>query len=146
MDVYQATQEDLNEVAELFNSYRIFYEQPSDMEAAKRFIRERLEKKESVIFVAVEEDKYMGFTQLYPSFSSVSMKRVWILNDLYVTTESRNKGVGRKLLHAAKQFAKETEAKGLTLQTAVDNTTAQHLYESDGWVKDEAFFYYERSV
>ena len=146
MKIYQVTQEDVHEVAELFDSYRVFYEQPSDMEAAKEFIRERLEKKESVIFAAVEEGKYIGFTQLYPAFSSISMKRTWILNDLYVTAESRNKGTGRQLLNAAKQFAKETNAKGLTLQTAVDNITAQHLYESDGWVKDEQFFYYELSV
>lgn len=146
MKIYQATQEDINGVAELFNSYRVFYKQPSNIKAAEDFVRERMEKKESVIFTAVENGEYIGFTQLYPAFSSVSMKRIWILNDLFVTAESRNKGAGRQLLHAAKQFAKETDAKGLKLQTAVDNISAQHLYESDGWVKDEQFFYYELNV
>ncbi|GLY09468.1 GNAT family N-acetyltransferase [Pseudobacillus badius] len=143
MNVYQVTQEDVRSVAELFDAYRVFYEQPSNKEAAESFIRERLEKEESVIFMAVENGQSIGFTQLYPTFSSVAMKRVWILNDLFVTADSRNKGAGRALLQAAKQFAKETGAKGLQLQTAVDNKSAQHLYESDGWVKDEKFFYYE---
>ncbi|RJS60307.1 GNAT family N-acetyltransferase [Bacillus sp. PK3_68] len=146
MEIYQATQEDINGVAKLFNSYRVFYKQASNIQAAEDFVRERMEKKESVIFTAVENGEYIGFTQLYPAFSSVSMKRIWILNDLFVTAESRNKGAGRQLLHAAKQFAKETDAKGLKLQTAVDNISAQHLYESDGWIKDEQFFYYELNV
>jgi len=146
MEVYQATLSDLEEIARLFDLYRVFYKQPSNIAAAKNFIRERFEKKESVIFVAVENNEFLGFTQLYPSFSSVSMQRLWILNDLYVTEEARNKGVGKKLLDASKQLAKETKAKGLSLQTAVDNLTAQSLYEKDGWIKDEKFFSYALNI
>lgn len=142
MVVYKATLQDLNGVSELFDLYRIFYNQPSNLDASKGFICERLEKNDSVIFVAVDNGKYVGFTQLYPVFSSVSMQRQWILNDLFVTGESRNKGVGKRLLDASKELVKETQAKGLKLQTAVDNTTAQSLYESDGWVKDDNFYYY----
>ncbi len=142
MEVYQATFTDLEEVAKLFDLYRMFYQQPSNLKAAEKFIHERFEQHESIIFVAVEDGKYFGFTQLYPSFSSVSMKRLWILNDLYVIEEARNKGVGKKLLEAAKQMAKETGAKGLNLQTAFNNFSAQSLYEKDGWMKDEQFFTY----
>ena len=134
---------DLEHVSQLFDLYRVFYKQSSNIGAAKEFIRERMEKEDSVIFIAVENGRYLGFTQLYPSFSSVSMKRLWILNDLYVTKEARNKGVAKKLLDAAKQLAIDTQAKGLNLQTAVDNLAAQSLYEADGWVKDEAFYSYE---
>ena len=142
MEVYQATIKDLEGVSKLFDLYRVFYEQPTNIEAAKNFIQERIEKKDSIIFVAVKNGEYFGFTQLYPSFSSVSMKRLWILNDLYVRQEARNSGVGRNLLAAAKQLAIQTQAKGLSLQTAVDNVSAQALYESDGWEKDEKFLYY----
>lgn len=143
MKVYKATLMDLEHVSQLFDLYRVFYKQSSNIGAAKEFIRERMEKEDSVIFIAVENGRYLGFTQLYPSFSSVSMKRLWILNDLYVTKEARNKGVAKKLLDAAKQLAIDTQAKGLNLQTAVDNLAAQSLYEADGWVKDEAFYSYE---
>ncbi len=146
MEVYQATTKDLVGVSKLFDLYRVFYEQPSDNQAAKNFILERLEKNDSVIFVAVENGEYIGFTQLYPSFSSVSMQRLWILNDLYVKQEARNRGVGKNLLAAAKQLALKTNAKGLSLQTAVDNFNAQALYESDGWVKDEKCFYYDLKI
>ena len=142
MEIYQATIKDLDGVCKLFDLYRVFYEQPSNIAAAKKFIQERLEKKDSVIYVAVENGEYFGFIQLYPSFSSVSMQRLWILNDLYVKQEARNNGLGKQLLAAAKQLAIQTEAKGLNLQTAVDNITAQALYESDGWVKDDEFYYY----
>lgn len=143
MEIYQARTRDLEGVSKLFDLYRVFYEQPSDMVDARNFIQARLEKNDSVIFVAVEKGEYIGFTQLYPSFSSVSMQRLWILNDLYVKKEARNSGVGKKLLAAAKQIAIETNAKGLTLQTAVDNLSAQALYESDGWLKNEKFLNYD---
>lgn len=146
MKVYQATIKDLEGVSKLFDMYRVFYEQSSNIGAAKNFIQERFEKNDSVIFVAVENGEYFGFTQLYPSFSSVSMQRLWILNDLYVKQEARKSGVGKKLLAAAKQLAIETQSKGLNLQTAVDNFSAQALYESDGWVKDEKFLNYFFSI
>lgn len=146
MEVYKGTIQDLDGISTLFDLYRVFYQQPSNINAAKDFIRERIEKNDSVIFVAVEDGEYVGFTQLYPTFSSVSMKRLWTLNDLYVKEAHRKSGVAKKLLDAAQQLAIETEAKGLQLSTAVDNFTAQRLYEADGWVKDNSFFYYEKTL
>ena len=144
--IYQATMEDLQGVASLFNEYRMIYRQDSNIEGAEQFLRARIERKESVIFVVVEDGKYVGFTQLYPSFSSISMKELWILNDLFVRSEARGTGVGKDLLAKAKQFAVETGAKGLKLQTEVDNATAQHLYVGNGYIRDDRYFHYELTL
>jgi ribosomal protein S18 acetylase RimI-like enzyme len=146
MNVYQATITDLKGVSHLFDLYRIFYKQPSDYDGAESFISERLENEESVIFVAVHEGKYLGFTQLYPSFSSVSMKRTWILNDLYVHEEARNQGVAQALLDKAKSYAVQSNAKSLELQTAPDNKIAQNLYEKNGYQRDTSFLNYSLAL
>lgn len=143
MIIFQATMEDLDGVANLFNLYRTFYQQESDLEGAKNYIKERINKEESVIFVVKDEQNYLGFTQLYPTFSSISMKRAWILNDLYVDEQTRKQGVGELLLHKAKEYAIETGAKSLSLSTAPDNYTAQRLYEKNGYAKDISFYHYE---
>lgn len=93
MEIYQATIADINGVATLFDQYRQFYQQPSDLEGAKSYIKERLSKKESIIFIVKNDGNYIGFTQLYPTFSSISMARAWILNDLYVTKNARKKAL-----------------------------------------------------
>jgi len=143
MEIYQATVEDLEGTAHLFNLYRIFYNQGSDEKAALAYIKERIENEDSVIFLAKEKETYLGFTQLYPTFSSISMKRAWILNDLYVAEEGRKRGVGQMLLNKAKDFAIETGAKSLSLSTAPDNFSAQRLYEKNGYEKDTEFNHYE---
>lgn len=129
MEIYQATIEDLEGVSNLFNLYRKFYEQQSDLEGAKNYIKERIESSESVIFVVKDKQKYVGFTQIYPSFSSISMKRAWILNDLYVDVEARKQRVGEILIQKAKDFAIESGANSISLSTVLDNYSAQGLYE-----------------
>lgn len=146
MEVYQATITDLAGVSNLFNLYRIFYQQATDLVGAKRYIKERIESKDSVIFVVKDNDKYVGFTQLYPTFSSISMKRAWILNDLYVAAEARKQGVGEKLLQKAKDYALATGANSISLSTAPDNLSAQRLYEKNGYRRDEQFYHYELSL
>ncbi|WP_449537701.1 GNAT family N-acetyltransferase [Ferdinandcohnia sp. Marseille-Q9671] len=146
MEIYQAGIEDVEEVSQLFNLYRIFYQQKSDVDGAKLYIRERLENSESVIFVIKDEQKYVGFTQLYPTFSSISMKKAWILNDLFVSEEARKQGVGEMLLQAAKEYAIETGAKSISLSTAPDNHSAQRLYERNGYIQDSQFYHYELSL
>lgn len=146
MEIFQATIEDLDGVSNLFNLYRIFYQQESDLEGAKTYIKERIESKESVIFVVKDKQNYIGFTQLYPTFSSISMKRAWILNDLYVDTKARKQGVGEMLLDKAKEYTIETGAKSLSLSTAQDNYSAQRLYEKNGYKKDSQFYHYELSL
>lgn len=146
MEIYQANNKDLDGVATLFNLYRMFYEQESDLKGAKSYIKRRLEKKDSVIFVAKDNDKYLGFTQLYPTFSSISMKKAWILNDLYVDSQARKQGLGEILLNRAKELAIETGANSIALSTAHDNYSAQRLYEKNGYKRDEQFYHYELSI
>lgn len=142
MEVFQASSEHLEEVSKLFNQYRVFYKASSDYEAAKQFLEERFETRDSTIFVASIDGCIVGFTQLYPSFSSVSMKRVWILNDLFVDEDYRGNGVAKSLMSAAENFARETGAIRIVLATQISNVVAQSLYESRGYVKDEEFYHY----
>ncbi len=147
LEVVRATIEDLPRIVPLFDAYRQFYKYAEDLEGARRFLTAHFEEQSSVIFLAFKRDgegarEACGFAQLYPSFSSGVMKRLWILNDLFVAPEARRLGVGRALLERARQLAVETQAKGLTLQTAVDNATAQAVYESAGWQREKQFYTY----
>ena len=143
ISVKRATLDNVDDIAVLFDSYRVFYEQASDIDVARRFLTERLSAQESVIFCACDENNtYLGFTQLFPTFSSVSAERMWILNDLFVASNARGHGVGTQLMNAAKQHAIETKTKGLVLSTATDNHTAQSLYETLGYERDTEYYTY----
>ncbi|TGM10160.1 GNAT family N-acetyltransferase [Leptospira barantonii] len=146
MKIREAVIQDLPEVAKLFDEYRQFYKKDSDLASATKFIEERILKKESIIYLCLDGDAYCGFTQLYPSFTSLSMKRTWILNDLFVRPKHRKKGCARALIDQAASLARETNAKYLDLSTAFDNHQAQKLYESIGFVKDTEFFHYSWDV
>ncbi len=143
MLIRQATAADLDALAVLFDDYRQFYGQPGDLEGARNFLAERFERSESVIFIAQDEGAAMlGFTQLYPSFTSTAMKRIYILNDLYVAPDARRRGVATALLEGAAAFARESGAARLALSTAFDNLAAQSVYEAHGWTRDEHFYSY----
>jgi GNAT superfamily N-acetyltransferase len=139
----RAELDDLDTLVPLFDGYRRFYGQKPDPDGARAFLVERFKRDESVIFLPFVGTA-AGFTQLYPSFSSVSMKRLWVLNDLFVDPNVRRAGVGRALLAIAERWATETQAKGLVLSTAVTNVAAQRLYESCGWIRDDEYFHYHR--
>ncbi|MDG2170994.1 MAG: GNAT family N-acetyltransferase [Opitutales bacterium] len=136
--VSRASVEQLPLVAPLYDAYRQFYEQESDLELASRFLAERLSKEESMVLLAVDKasGKPAGFIQLFPSFSSVAADRIWVLNDLFVDPGFRRQGLARALMNAAKDFAKSTGAVRMGLMTANTNTQAQALYESLGYVMD----------
>lgn len=141
--VLRADVERSEQIAPLLDAYRQFYGQPTDVPGAKDFLEQRLTRKESVVFLASKDDESpIGFAQLYPMFSSVSLQPAWILNDLFVVPEARNVGVGRVLLDHTRAFAESTDAVRLELKTARDNHHAQKLYESLGWERDEKFFSY----
>jgi ribosomal protein S18 acetylase RimI-like enzyme len=138
--VRQATIHDLDTVAALFDGYRQFYGQPADTPLARRFLSERFQHHESVVLVAVDEQGHgLGFTQLYPLFSSVRATRKYLLNDLYVVPEARRHGVAAALLTAAADHGRAMGVSGLSLSTAHDNLPAQRLYESMGWVLEQEF-------
>ncbi|QQR97908.1 MAG: GNAT family N-acetyltransferase [Sphingobacteriales bacterium] len=128
-----------NLVFDLFNKYRVFYKQTSDIDIARKFIQDRLDNNESVIFVAIDDstNQAIGFTQLYPKYSSARVIKNWILNDLYVEVEYRKMGIGEKLIRHAMDFALQNGAKFVELSTAVDNFIAQRLYEQIGFKKVE---------
>jgi GNAT superfamily N-acetyltransferase len=143
VDIRRASIADLNALVPLFDAYRQFYRYPSDSEKAECFLRERFERHESVIFLAFDGAAGIGFTQLYPSFSSGAMARIFILNDLFVAPEARRRGVGSALLRAAAEHARRVGAVRLVLSTEVTNSTAQSVYEKAGWVHDTVFRVYQ---
>lgn len=140
--IRQATVADLDRIVPLFDAYRQFYRQPSDPEGARRFLLDRFEHNQSIIFLAERDAAAIGFTQLYPSFSSGAMKRIFILNDLFVAPVGRGQGVGTALLQAAANYARAVGALRLALSTEVTNQTAQSVYEKAGWQRDQAFYTY----
>ena len=141
--VTRATLADLDAAAPLFDAYRVFYGKPSDPALARTFLQERLNNGESVIFLARDADgSALGFMQLYPCFSSVSARRLWILNDLFVSAAARRRGVARALLEQARTHGLQTGVVRLVLQTAQDNAPAQALYESLGWVRQDGMYEY----
>ena len=143
--IRRAGRSDLAALTPLFDAYRQFYEQPPDLPASGRFLSDRLERDESVVFVAERAGRAVGFVQLYPIFSSVSLGRVYVLNDLFVAPEVRRTGVGAALLDTSRQWAEGEGAHYLELSTAVDNP-AQHLYEACGWRPDREFLHYELAL
>ena len=145
--IVKAEEKDLEELGRLFNLYRIFYEEEDDLEKASRFISERFNHRDSEIFVAQEGNTELaGFVQLYPSFCSVSAVPILILYDLYVDHSHRGKGIGRLLMNAARDFAKDNGFRRLELSTAKDNHIGQSLYESLGYELDEEFLHYSLDV
>lgn len=139
---------ELDLVSGLFDKYRVFYKQPSNVLEGKKYLEKRIENKQSVIFLAVDSQTKtaLGFVQLYPSFSSVALKKIWILNDLYVDQPARQRGVAKRLMQKAKEHALETGAARLTLQTGIENNHAQHLYEKIGYKRDDENYYYDLTL
>jgi GNAT superfamily N-acetyltransferase len=145
--IRQATIGDLDLVAPLFDAYRQFYRVPGDPVLARQFLRERFEHNQSTVLLALRADgSAAGFTQLYPSFSSVSAAPILILNDLFVAPEARRNGVASLLLGAAARYGREAGAIRLTLSTEVANAAAQALYESEGWKRQTDFYAYDLSL
>lgn len=145
--VRPATLHDLDALVPLFDGYRQFYGKPSDEDGAREFLTARLRLNESQILLARDaHGAALGFTQLYPLFSSVRMVRTWLLNDLFVAAGARRQGVAKALLEAAAAHAKKLGAASLSLSTAHDNLPAQALYESLGWQRDTQFREYSLTI
>lgn len=153
MEIRQYAARDLDAVARLFNDYRVFYEQPSNLPLATQFIAERTQANESVILFADSGDgsdggdhALAGFCQLYPSFCSVEAAPIYVLYDLFVAEHARRSGVATRLLQAAAAHAKCDRKVRMDLTTAKTNLKAQALYESLGWKRDEIFYSYTLTI
>ncbi|MDB9888724.1 GNAT family N-acetyltransferase [Flavobacteriaceae bacterium] len=143
----KATKLDIKDLSKLFDKYRIFYENKTDVETAEKFLNQRLQNGESEIFVTEnEESKIVGFIQLYPIFSSTRMQKLWLLNDLFVDENYRGKGVSVLLINQSKKLCKQTEACGLILETAKTNEIGNHLYHKTGFTLDIEHNYYSWDI
>lgn len=139
--------QDVEAVAPLFDAYRQFYDQKSDPAWAAAFLAQRLQKNESILLLAEDaESSILGFCQLYPTFCSVAAAPIHVLYDLFVTPAARKAGAGKALLLAAEQQARQAGSARMDLTTAKTNLTAQSLYRSLGWVRDEVFHTYSKSL
>lgn len=146
IEIRRAGVSDVDLIAPLFDAYRGFYGRAPDLPLARGFLLERLSREESVVFLATDGATPCGFTQLYPLFSSLRCRPIWILSDLFVTPERRRGGVGRMLMEAAQAFAQAQGAAAIELDTAHTNTLAQALYESLGYERDLEFRHYALSL
>ena len=141
--VRQASVADLDLLVPMFDEYRQFYRMPADLDLARRFLLERFQHNQSIVFIAeLPDGSAAAFTQLFPSYSSASAARILILNDLFVRPEARSKKVGSMLLAAAVGYGRAVGAARLTLSTEVTNLAAQSLYEGEGWIRQEEFLTY----
>ena len=134
---------DLPQLAELFDQYRVFYHKTPDLPAAQSFLRERIENRDSEIFVAEENNQLTGFVQLYPIFSSTRMQRYWLLNDLYVNSEHRGKGYSKQLIENAKELCRSSDACGILLETGKSNDVGNQLYPACGFKLYDTVNFYE---
>lgn len=147
MKTRKAALNDIEELSKLFDNYRIFYEKKTDLDGAKNFLRNRIQNKESEIFVAENNLKVLvGFVQLYPIYSSTRMKRLWLLNDLFVNENYRGQGASILLISEAKNLCKETNACGLILETAKSNDIGNKLYPNTGFTLDLDHNYYSWDI
>lgn len=142
MKICMVTQQTMGDVVPLFNAYREFYGQSSDLQQAEQFIQERVMGAESIIFLAYLEEEPVGFAQLFPVFSSVAMKRAFLLNDLFVAKQARKQGVAQALMEQCYSYCQQEDARYMMLETARDNVQAQKLYEKMGMTVDETVYYY----
>jgi ribosomal protein S18 acetylase RimI-like enzyme len=142
VQIRRATEQDIEQLTGLVEQYRAFYKQELS-DKTKSYLLDRLAKNESVIFVAQIDNKLVGFTQCYPTFSTVSLSSVWLLNDLFVDPNYRGQKIADQLMQVAEDAAKESGASRIWLRTAHTNLPAQALYEGRGWAQDEVFRRYD---
>ncbi len=143
MKIVKATLEHLDQLVSLFDAYRVWYRMDSDKETAHSFLKSRINNGESEVFLAMTDTgEAVGFTQLYPIFSSTRMKRLWLLNDLYVVPDHRGEGISKQLIDKAKELARTTKAAGISLETEKSNDIGNQLYPRTGFELDDHNFYF----
>jgi len=147
--IRKATIQDLDQLTNLFDQYAVFYKNPSNYEKHYAYLKERIENNEATVFVATDqekEEKLIGFTLIYVTFSSLALNKILILNDIFVDSSARKKGIGEKLILETVEFAKEIGARDIRLRTAKNNTIAQGLYHKMGFVREDFLYSYDLVV
>lgn len=140
--IRRATLNDVSELTGLVEQYRAFYKQEANP-GTEKYLTDRLTNDESIVFVAEDQGTLVGFAQIYPTFSTVSLSEIWLLNDLFVDPANRGKGIANSIIETAETAARAAGATRIWLRTAHTNTPAQALYEARGWVQDEVFRRYD---
>lgn len=146
MEIRKSTIGDLNELTRLFTAYRAFYKKEPDIENAKEFLKDRITYNESEIFAAFSGNRMAGFVQLYPLFSSLRMKRFWLLNDLFVAEEFRGQGFSIALIERTKELCRQSDACGFMLETAKSNIIGNQLYQKMGLHLDKEYNVYNWEI
>lgn len=141
-EISKANASDLPELHALVEKYRAFYKQ-AESDKTLSYLEQRIANDEAIVFIARVNGEAVGFTLLYPTFSTVSLSNIWLLNDLYVDESARGNGIASELMDVAELAAKSAGATRVFLRTANDNLPAQSLYEGRNWVKDEVFRRYD---
>ena len=145
--IVEAKEKDIEQIGKLFDSYRQFYKYDSDISKSTNYIKERIIKNESKIFIAIDKDNNaIGFVQLYETFGSLDLGKIIILYDLYVNKKFRKINIGKELMIASYIYAKKIKAKRIQLSTSIDNFIGQSLYESLGYIKDKDFYTYDLEI
>jgi len=139
INVRLAAAPDLDQLADLFDQYRQFYQCSPDLGAAQAWLAENIEAGRSTIFAADNGSELLGFTQLYPALCSVDLVDYFVLYDLFVVEAARRQGIARALMNAASDWARGQGAARLDLETARDNYPGQALYRDLGYELDEVF-------
>ncbi|MFP6809125.1 MAG: GNAT family N-acetyltransferase [Pseudomonadales bacterium] len=147
MNIIRADIDHVDQVSPLFDLYRQFYKQAPNPADCRRYLMNRLERQESIIFLAISgEGRALGFTQLYATFCSVELIPRLVLYDLFVESDARRRGIAKRLMDKATEYAKDNGYRRLTLETAIDNIPGQTLYEREGWTRDNNFYTYHLPI
>ena len=140
--IIKAKKENYKEVGFLFDLYRQFYKYKTEIKKSTKYIKERISKKESTIFLCYCDKEPAGFVQLYETFDSLNINKKLVLYDLYVKKEFRQIGIGKSLMDIAKKFVHKKKIKLIELSTAITNKKAQSLYESLEYKRDKEYYNY----
>ena len=142
MEVRLMQYSDIDQVAVLLEEFRLLYGAPPDLEKTLQYLKDRFENEQSKIFIALDGNEYLGFCQMYPTFSSISLKKLYILKELYVVKSHRKKGVAKELIQHAEKSAKRFNTIGLIIETRITNQSALKFYDSVGYLKEGEHIYY----
>lgn len=146
LTIRRATSADTGAIAPLFDDYRRFFTQAPDLDVSTRFLRERLEREESVVFAAFDGAEAAGFLQLYPLFSSWYARRQWFLSDLYVAPAFRERGIGKRLVEACAEYARQTHSRAVLVELPYSEPHLTRFYGELGFAKDEIFELYRLAL
>ena len=141
--IIKANKKHIKDISILFDLYRQFYKYKKDLNSSRNYISERIQNNESIIFIALNNKKTTGFVQLYATFDSLNLNKKLVLYDLYVLTEFRKLGIGRKLMNKSKDYAIRNKYSRIELSTSINNTNAQKLYSSLDYIRDKEYYNYD---